>query len=106
MAVALVALDKLFPEGDDRSQAQVLADYGDAYLVNFSAPSQSRDETVDCQTPDGFGKTARALAWKLKTLEPRGLDGPLRFTTCPFGLPHSTNLALRHDRNHESTHPE
>jgi hypothetical protein len=32
---ALVALDNLFPEGDDKSEVQVFADYGTAYLNNF-----------------------------------------------------------------------
>jgi hypothetical protein len=44
--VALAALDNLFPEGDDRPHAQVLADYGDAYLSNFSAPAQSHKDSV------------------------------------------------------------
>lgn len=49
VAVALVALDNLFPEGDDRPRAQVLADYGDAYLANFSkpAPAPDSDDTLD-----------------------------------------------------------
>ncbi|HET9645970.1 MAG TPA: hypothetical protein VFP68_22050, partial [Burkholderiaceae bacterium] len=36
VAVALLALDNLFPEGDGRQELQVYADYGDAYLVNFT----------------------------------------------------------------------
>jgi hypothetical protein len=45
--VALAALDNLFPEVDDRPHAQVLADYGDAYLANFSAPARSHADAVE-----------------------------------------------------------
>jgi hypothetical protein len=47
VAVALVALDNLFPPNDDRPHAQVLADYGPGYLVNFAAAAGASDESVD-----------------------------------------------------------
>ncbi|MDR7149975.1 hypothetical protein J2W49_001930 [Hydrogenophaga palleronii] len=47
VAVALVALDNLFPAGDDRPHAQVLADYGDAYLANFSKPAPAPESDLD-----------------------------------------------------------
>jgi hypothetical protein len=46
VVAALVALDNLFPEGDDRPYAQVLADYGDGYLANFRNAAQSLDGTA------------------------------------------------------------
>ena len=49
VALALVALDNLFPQGDDRPHAQVLADYGNDYLANFSAPADADapDDTTE-----------------------------------------------------------
>ncbi|HET9641840.1 MAG TPA: hypothetical protein VFP68_00420 [Burkholderiaceae bacterium] len=47
VAMALVALDNLFPQGDDRSHAQVLTDYGPGYLVNFSTAADVPDETEE-----------------------------------------------------------
>ncbi|MBW8832418.1 MAG: hypothetical protein JF606_24060, partial [Burkholderiales bacterium] len=44
-AMALVALDNLFPPGDDRSHVQVLADYGETYLANFN-DIQSTHEVI------------------------------------------------------------
>jgi len=46
-AVALVALDNLFPAGDNRPHAQVLADYGDNYLANFSDPADPAEAPDD-----------------------------------------------------------
>ena len=47
VVVALVALDNLFPQDDDRPQAQVLADHGDDYLTNFSTPADAPDDTIE-----------------------------------------------------------
>jgi len=44
VAMALVALDNLFLPGDDRPHAQVLADYGPGYLINFSPAADASDD--------------------------------------------------------------
>jgi len=63
--VALVALDNLFPPGDDRPHAQVLADYGDTYLANFSAPADPADPA---DAPDDIPEVKPRVAMVASTL--------------------------------------
>jgi len=60
--LALVALDNLFPEGDDRPHVQVLADYGPGYLTNFSATAEVPEENEEVKPEVAFPAIAGPIS--------------------------------------------